>query len=101
MHAISYLPIALENDYRNKDFWVNIFSEIINLYENSIRKSENLNYTNHGDILDFIISNNNISNMIYKINVLFKTIGRLEYNLNITMMLDQFIIEFIGGEKNV
>lgn len=100
-HAISYLPITLENDYRNKEFWVNIFSEMIDIYENAIRKYENLNYNDYKEVLDFIISNNDISSMIYKINVLFTTINRLDYNLNITMMLDQFIIEFIGGDTNV
>lgn len=100
-HAISYLPIALENDYHNKEFWINIFNEMIDVYENSIRKNKNLNYNDYGEILDFVIEHNNISNMIHKVNILFTTIGRLDYNLNITMMLDQFIIEFIGGEKNV
>lgn len=100
-HAISYLPIILENDYRNKEFWVNIFSEMIDIYENAIRKRENLNYNDYEEVLDFIIRNNDVSSMIHKIDVLFTTINRLDYNLNITMMLDQFIIEFMGGEKNV
>lgn len=100
-HAISYLPITLENDYRNKEFWVNIFNEMIDIYENAIRKSNNLNYNDYGEVLDFIIKNNNVSSMIHKIDVLFTTINRLDYNLNVTMMLDQFIIEFIGGEINV
>lgn len=97
-YSISYLPILLENDYRTKDFWINIFSEMIDIYENSIRKSQKLNYNDYGEILDFVITNNNISSMIHKINVLFTTISRLDYNLNIPMMLDQFIIEFVGGE---
>lgn len=101
MHAISYLPIALENDYRNKEFWINIFREMIDIYENAIRKRENLNYNDYEEVLDFIINNNDVSSMIHKIDVLFTTISRLDYNLNITMMLDQFIIEFIGGEINV
>jgi len=100
-HAISYLPIILENDYRNKEFWVNIFSEMIDTYENAIRKSNNLNYNDYDEVLDFIIKNNDVSSMIHKIDVLFTTINRLDYNLNMTMMLDKFIIEFIGGETNV
>lgn len=100
-HSISYLPIILENDYHNKDFWNNIFKEMIDIYENAIRKNENLNYNDYGEILDFVINYNSTSIMIHKINILFTTISRLDYNLNIPMMLDQFIIEFIGGEENV
>lgn len=101
VHAISYLPIVLENDYRNKEFWNFIFYDMIQLYENAIRKYENLNYCDYGEILDFIIDSNDLNSMIYKIEVLFRNIGRLDYNLNVTMMLDQFIIEFAGGDKNV
>ena len=100
-HAISYLPITLENDYRNKEFWLNIFSEMIDIYENAIRKVTNLNYNDYEEVLDFIIKNNDVSSIIHKVDVLFTTINRLDYNLNITMMLDQFIIEFAGGERNV
>lgn len=99
--AIAYLPITLENNYQTKDFWNNVFSEMIDIYENAIRKYENLDYYDYGKILDFIIDNNSLSIMIYKIEKLFMNISRLEYNLNITMMLDQFIIEFTGGDRNV
>lgn len=99
--SISYLPIVLENDYRNKEFWVNIFNEMIDIYENSIRKVEDLDYVDYGEILDFINNNNDIFSIIHKIDVLFMNINRLEFNLNINMMLDQFIIEFIGGDLNV
>lgn len=100
-HAIAYLPIILENDYRNKDFWINIFGELIDVYENSIRKSQGLNYNDYGEILDFILNYNSLESIIYKINIIFTTINRLDYNLNINMMLDQFIIDFMGGDKNV
>lgn len=99
--AIAYLPIALENDYQTKDFWNNIFSEMIDIYENAIRKNEKLVYYDYEDFLDFIIEHNDLSTMINKIDILFNTINKLEFNLNTTMMLDQFIIEFSGGEKNV
>lgn len=100
-HAISYLPITLENDYKNKEFWTLFFYDMIQLYENAIRKHENLNYCDYGDILDLIIKTNSLTSMIYKIEVLFRNIERLDYNLNIPMMFDQFIIEFTGGDKNV
>lgn len=100
-HAIGYLPIVLENDYRDKHFWNIIFHDMIHLYENAIRKSQNLNFYDYGEILDTIIRFNSLDAMIYKVKTLFCNIGRLEYNLNMAMMLDQFIIEFSGGELDV
>ena len=98
---IAYLPGILDNDYRNKDFWISFFNEMIHIYENAIRKKENIDYTNYGELLDFLVNNNSVSRMIYKIRVLFLTINNLDYNLNIPMMLDKFIIDFTNGGDTV
>lgn len=97
-HSIAYFPVLLENDYRNKDFWNMIFNDMIHLYENAIRKFQTLNFYDYGKVLDIIIDSNSLSSMIYKIKILFQNIERLDYNLNMAMMLDQFIIEFSGGD---
>ena len=96
--TIAYLPMILENDYRDKLFWINTFNAMIDIYENSLRKKENIKYNSTSDIIDLIVRNNEVDEIIHKINVLFETLNNLEFNLNITMMLDKFIIEFTGGE---
>ena len=98
LDSIAYLPIVLENDLRNRDFWVEIFNKLIQIYENSLRKSENVDYIDYGDILDFINKKNTLQEIINKISILFTTLNNLEYNLNINMMLDKFIIDFSGGD---
>ena len=92
--AIAYLPIVLDNDLRNREFWIELFNNMVDIYENSIRKYEKLNYKDYGQVLDLIISNNTLQDIINKISILFTTINNLEYNLNINMMLDKFIIDF-------
>jgi len=92
--SIAYLPITLENDLRNKEFWISTFTEMISIYENSLRKSQNLDYIDYGNILNIIVDNNTLQNIINKISILFTQINNLDYNLNITMMLDKFIIDF-------
>lgn len=96
--AIAYLPITLDNNYYNKDFWKSLFLDMINIYESAIRKQNNLNFSNYGDILELIISKNSMSSLINKVSVLFEIVNNLNYNLNMTMMIDQFIIKFNGGE---
>ena len=91
------MPIVLENDYRNREFWNDVFYDMIQVYDNAIRKYKNLNYFNFGEILDIIINSNSFENIISKIEVLFTCIKCLDYNLNMPMMLDQFIIEFNRG----
>ena len=94
--AIAYLPIVLENDIKNREFWDNIFKDMIEIYDSAIRKYQNLRYYDYGKILNLIIENNSLDNLIYKISVLFDMLKHLEFNLNVNMMLDQFIIEFAG-----
>ena len=102
-NSIAYLPILLENDLKNKDFWKSIFNDMIEVYYNSLRKYENIDYIDYGSIISLITSLNSIQSIINKISILFATINDLDYNLNINMLLDKFIIEFSGGdldEKN-
>ena len=96
--AIAYLPEILEQDYRNRDYWINIFSSMIMIYENVIRKKERLNSFQKYDILDIIDKKNDLNQLIHKISILFDTVNKLQFNLNITMMLDKFIIDFNRGD---
>ena len=96
--SIAFLPIELENDLRNKEFWQDVFNTMIDIYENSIRKTENISYKEYDSIIDVITSHNTLQQIINKIDVLFTTLSNLDYNLNISMMLDKFIIDFAGGE---
>lgn len=96
--AIAYLPVVLNNNYYNKDFWKEIFMNMIDIYENCIRKINDLSFNNYDDIVNFIVEKNNESNLIYKIGILFEMVNNLNFNLNMAMMLDQFIIKFNGGE---
>ena len=97
-NSIAYLPVELENDLRNKEFWQSTFNTMIDIYDSAIRKTEKLNYSDYGNIIDFITSHNTLQQILNKIDVLFTTLSNLDYNLNITMMLDKFIFDFTGGE---
>lgn len=96
--AIAYLPVVLENDYRDKNFWRIIFLDMIEIYENALRKKMNLDFHDYGEILDYLLYRNEQSIFFKRIVVLFDTISSLNYNLNIQMMLDEFIIKCFGGE---
>ena len=96
--AIAYLPICLENDLRNKEYWVNTFKSMINMYDSCIRKIEELDFYDYGDILALIIENNSLEKIVNKISILFTYINSLDYNLNVNMMLDRFIIDFSGSD---
>lgn len=98
IESIAYFPIVLENDLRNKEFWTSTFNDMIDIYENSLRKMEKVSYVDYGNVLDLIVNKNSLQEIINKIHILFTMVNNLEYNLNISMMLDNFIIEWSGGD---
>lgn len=101
LKTISYIPSLCKNEYYTKDKWTSIFSCIRLIYEQALRKKYNFTVNPAVEkILEMINLNNNDVNIIKKIDVLSKTIKKLEYNLNINLMLDQFVIDFSGGDIN-
>lgn len=98
LNSIAYLPIICQNEYYSKEKWISIFKSLQYIYEQALRKKINSCYqTNLFEIIEIINSKNDINKLLYKIDILSKQIDKLEFNLNINLMLDQFIIDFIGG----
>lgn len=96
--SIAYLPVILENELGNKEFWNETFGEMIYIYENAVRKKNNLQFFDYGQVLILLVEKNDISKLLNKISTLFDMIHNLDYNLNIAMMLDSFVIQFTGGD---
>lgn len=101
LKSISLIPSICNYEYYNKEQWSNIFLSMRLIYEMALRKIYNkeVNFDVDG-IIDNIVSKNNDVNIIKKIDILSKTIENLEYNLNINLMLDKFVINFVGGDLN-
>ncbi|MCI8588837.1 MAG: hypothetical protein HFG40_04215, partial [Bacilli bacterium] len=60
-----------------------------------LRKFEDVHYCNELEsILEIILAHNSESNLLHKLEVVHNQLLRLEYNLNINLMLDDFIIKF-------
>lgn len=93
--AIAYLPITMDNQYYGRDEWILIFNEMQYLYEQALRKFEGISCSSKlDDILDFIVHKNDEISLLHKLDVIKNTIEKLSYNLNMNLMLDDFIIKF-------
>lgn len=96
-HTISILPIICNNEYYTRDKWLDIFKSMQIIYHQALRKKVGVSFQNDlSEIADFINQNNSIDSIVNKIDVLTKQIDKLIYNLNVNLMLDQFIINFTG-----
>lgn len=93
--AIAYLPQVLERQYFGKDQWTQIFTELQYIYEQSLRKFEGSAYSIEiENLLDFVLEYNDEKSLLYKLGIIHQQIQKLIYNLNINLMLDDFIICF-------
>lgn len=97
--AIAYLPIVLESQYYNKEQWITIFTSMLYIYEQAIRKLEEFSFPKEIEsILKKILENNNEQKLLHKLEIIHSKLQDLEYNLNTNLMLDDFIIKFTNVE---
>lgn len=93
--AIAYLPIVLEHQYYSREQWIQYFIEIQYIYEQTLRKLEGASYLLEIEsILNEIQEKNTEHTLLYKLETIYNQINDLEYNLNVNLMLDSFIIKF-------
>lgn len=101
LFSIAYFPNVLQNQYFGKEQWINIFSELVVIYGQALRKYFHLTYNVElEEFFKIILENNSSNDIMKKIGVLNDFIKKLEYNLNINLMLDSFVIHFTGGENH-
>ncbi len=93
--AIAYLPEVLDKQYLGRNQWVQILTEIQYIYEQSLRKLDGGMYSESIEsILQFVLSYNNEFSLLHKLEVIHEELRKLTYNLNVNLMLDDFIICF-------
>lgn len=93
--AIAYLPIALENQYYNREQWITIFTSMQYIYEQAVRKLEKSSFPEEMDsVLAKILEKNNEQRLLHKLEIIHSKLQDLGYNLNTNLMLDDFIIKF-------
>ena len=97
LHAIAYLQTVTDNQFYTKEQWNEIFYLVEYIYENALRYKYGVKFDdNFIDIISLIASSNTADTLLKKITVLNNQIEKLEYNLNLNLMFDQFVIEFVG-----
>ncbi len=97
--AIAFLPSFFSNEYLNKEDWLSIFQQLEVIYEQSLRKSVLSNFSSpYDDLIKQVLSYNSTKDCLRKIEVIHSYIQRLAFNLNLSLMLDSFVIDFSGGE---
>lgn len=94
--------IAYYNKYDflfDKEKLNNVLNYMLRIYRDVINyiNESKLEYTNNFELLDLLKDKNNINDLCNKILIINDIIGKLNYNLNMNLLIDKFIIDFGGG----
>lgn len=74
-------------DFEKKDI-INIFKTILDIYMSALNK-------NYDDNLEYL-KNLSLKNIQCKINLIIKLLKEINYNVNLDLLLDKFVIEMDG-----
>ncbi len=93
--SIMYNKLNLDELYKEKENTIVFFNIILNIYNNLLK----MNVSN--DIIDekfMFLKNLSVQNILKKLRIINNVINKLNYNLNIELVFDKFLIEM--GEIN-
>lgn len=99
--TIAFLPMILGEVSKSKEEFRKVLEYLMVIYEKALRKILDVSSESDEDFIDslnLIVEKNTANSLIKKIEVIYQHLNRLEYNLNLSLMFDKFIIDFNGGE---
>ena len=97
--AIAFIPSLLANEYWTKDEWIVIFTQLEMIYEQALRKSVLPEFSSSfSQLVELVLKYNTEKDCLRKLEVIHSYIQKLTFNLNVSLMLDAFVIDFSGGE---
>ena len=97
--SIIYSKKNWHNVFKDREMCIMGIELLINLYMDCIRHIADLGvcfFKDRVNIVDEIISYNNLANLTKKIGVLIETKNNLKRNLNVNLVIDKMIIDMCG-----
>lgn len=97
-HSICYLKNLWYDYYKSKDEMLNAFKDMELIYLDLLNyKIKNItNYKEYLENIEFICKQNTVESIIRKINVIRSMQEAVNANLNASLLMDKFIIDYVG-----
>ncbi len=99
--TICYVQDLWHSKFSTKDDIIAAFSKMEYLFIEIIyyKIQNQLNFVDLKDDIDYIATHNTIHELTRKLAKIIELKNQIQYNVNTNLLLDQFIIEYTGGEK--
>lgn len=98
--TICYIQNLWHNKYKNKDEYIENFNRLESFFLDVIhcKVGEETKFPDFKQEIDYIISKNTESNLVKKLSKILECKEQIIYNVNLSLLMDKFIIEYVGGD---
>lgn len=98
--TICYINDLWHMKYKTKEEFINNFTKLENIMLDLIDYKVN-NVTRFSDYIDnikYITSKNSENSLVQKLSIISDCKEIVQYNANLPLLMDKFVIEYVGGE---
>ncbi len=98
-HTICYLRELWHEKYKNKETVMQAFQDLERIYLDILdfKVKGKTSYSNYLNDVKSIANNHSVEEIIRKIKVIVSTKEAIHYNANLSLLMDKFIIDYVGG----
>lgn len=98
--TICYINDLWNSKYKTKEEFFDNFTKLENIFLDLIDYKVNkiTKFSSYIDDIKYIDSNNSEKSLVHKLTIIANCKEMIQYNANLSLLMDKFIIEYIGGE---
>lgn len=98
--TICYINDLWNSKYKTKEEFVDNFTKLENILLDLIDYKVNriTKFSDYIEDINYIDSKNSEQSLVHKLTVISNCKEMIQYNANLSLLMDKFIIEYVGGE---
>lgn len=99
-HTICYIKELWNNKYKTKDDYIENFNKLETIFLDIIhcKMGDETRFVGFKEKIDYVLSLNTVQELVKKLSIILELKEQIPYNVNLSLLMDKFIIEYVGGD---